>query len=508
MNIAVLIGVSNYKVLPALPACARDVEEVRQLLAATKKYDEIFCISTNTDAAPLKDALRTSFGQYRTSRSIQEALVYFSGHGVYQNDVLLCCSDFDLNRPASTSVSNVELDDLLRSVGPDVAVKILDAYQSGSQYIKDTGVGFEKSLRESRLKSFICMASSKIDQSSFATADCSLFTSRFVDAALSKTKGPILYRDIQAALADSFVTTPDQTPFFVIQGSGLEAFAQMTPEMEALEARRQSSQAIVEPENTLAAAIDEQVQSLDSLYVSAEAASNAIKQAREKLEGATLSIPIVARFYEKGVTFDGKLTKLPSGQEVARFAEEQGWENKYFLRVVRESYQFQAPPNALYPASGAIVPGAIASGGTYWGGRGIWAGGVADIGYSVRTIEKPDHLETTEALPFEVARATFKPKAHPSLRSFILYIGLAHSLTELLVLSASTRLVEVGWTDRSVDISQLRWHSRVCKWTDVVARPDLVWEEPLGLAQTDIQIYLESLVPKKDDAPTQTLNAK
>jgi uncharacterized caspase-like protein len=215
MNIAILIGVSSYRTEAPLPACAADAEQMRRLLHATKKYDDIVCLVDRTDAAPLKEALRSFFAKYRSSTGLTEALVYFSGHGVYHNDALLCCSDFDSNRPESTSISNSELDDLLRSVSPEVAVKVIDACQSRSPYIKDANAGFEKALTASRLKSFICMASSRLDQSSYATATESAFTAKWIEAGLNKQDGTILYRDIQGALADAFVTKSEQTPFFV-----------------------------------------------------------------------------------------------------------------------------------------------------------------------------------------------------------------------------------------------------------------------------------------------------
>ena len=112
MNIAVVIGVSEYKLAAQLPACLSDVAQMNHLLLATSKYDDICCITSGTEATPLKEALRKFFGKYHNSDSLmEEALVYFSGHGVYHNDVLLCCSDFDPNRPASTSISNEEIDD-------------------------------------------------------------------------------------------------------------------------------------------------------------------------------------------------------------------------------------------------------------------------------------------------------------------------------------------------------------------------------------------------------------
>lgn len=241
MNIAILIGISKYKNQADLPACSYDVKNLRNVLVATKKYDDVEIVVENTNSSHVKDALRDFFAKYQSAAPIREALVYFSGHGTYQSDALLCCSDYDASRPATTSISNTELDDLLRSVNPDVAVKIIDACQSGAPYIKDANAGFEKSLKSSQLNSFICMASSKQNQSSFASTTESFFTSKWIDAALVKHEGKVLYRDIQAALADAFVSTPEQTPFFVNQGTGLEFFAEVTDEMRALGSQRKKS---------------------------------------------------------------------------------------------------------------------------------------------------------------------------------------------------------------------------------------------------------------------------
>jgi hypothetical protein len=491
MNIAVLIGISDYKTAPPLPACAKDVADMNRLLTATNKYDDVLCISANTHAAPLKDALRSFFAKHQASKPIQEALVHFSGHGVYHNDVLLCCSDFDPNRPASTAVSNEELDDLLRSVNPDVAVKILDACQSGSPYIKDTTPAFEKALGRSRLKSFICMASSKTDQSSFATADCSFFTNRFIEASLSRTDGTVLYRDIQAALADSFAATPEQTPFFVTQGTGLEVFAAVTPDMRALKAARQAGQISAQPEDTLAAAIGAQVQKLDALYVSAERASQAVEQARNNLDKATLSVPLVAQFYEKSVSFEGTLSTLPAAAELAKFADEQGWAKSYFLDVAYESVKVRVPKNVMASLS-----------------RLLRSEEASDVEYVTKTIQKPVRLVATEMLPLHVAQIRFEPKGHPSLKSYMLYLGLAHSLADVLVLSAVIRLIEKGWTGRALDLSSLEWQYRSFRWKDVTDRPDMIWEDALARAQATIQSYLEGLVPKKDERPVEATDTK
>lgn len=431
MNIAVLIGVSEYKSVARLPACGTDVAQMHRLLLATKKYAEICCITSNTEAAPLKEALRGFFGRYQNAGPIEEALIYFSGHGVYHTDALLCCSDFDPKRPASTSIGNSEMDDLLRSVAPDVAVKIIDACQSGSPYIKDAVVGFEKALRESHLKAFICMASSQADQSSYAGVECSVFTDHLIDAALFKTEGTLLYRDIQAALADAFVGNPEQTPFFVIQGTGLEVFTLITPEMRALSVARSKAGLPTQTEDTIVARLIEEVSRMDTMYVAGDVASHAIEEAGSGLDRAPLSHPLMSQFYEKRVSREKKLSGLPGNRTLAQFASEQGWEKKYFVQVQQENYRVKVPRD---PFAGAIS-----------GLRRL-----RDEEYVIETRQRPLSIEATQPLPFEIAEVTFEPKGHASLRPFITCIGLIHSLTEVVVLSATAALRVTGWTDRMV----------------------------------------------------------
>lgn len=416
-----------------------------------------------------------------TSTHIEEALVYFSGHGVYQTDALLCCSDFDPKRPASTSLTNTEIDDLLRSMAPGVAVKIIDACQSGSPYIKDATAGFEKALRESQLKAFICMASSQTNQFSYATTECSAFTDRLIDAALFKTEGTVLYRDIQAALADSFVGNPEQTPFFVIQGTGLEVFSTVTPEMRALATARSKAVQSAEREDTIVARLSEEVSRMDAMYVSAEIASHAVEQAGRDLDRESLSHPLVSQFYEKKVSREHKFPTLPRRRTIAQVASEQGWEKKFFVVIAHEDYRVRVPrdPFAVFGSLSLTRK-------------------LGDEDYVTETRQRPALIEVTHPLPFEIAEITFEPKDHPSLRPFIVYIGLIHSLTELMVLSATAGLRVTGWTDREVEESELQWQHQSYLWKDIVGHPELIWKEALARGEQAVAAYLESLLQKKD----------
>jgi hypothetical protein len=105
-NTAFLIGVSDYNREQQLPACKHDVQRVRQLLEATAKYGEISTITDNVTASRLKDGLRSFFAKYKEDQ-IDEAFVYFSGHGSFNpslDEVFLCCKDYDPSKPGTTSV--------------------------------------------------------------------------------------------------------------------------------------------------------------------------------------------------------------------------------------------------------------------------------------------------------------------------------------------------------------------------------------------------------------------
>jgi uncharacterized caspase-like protein len=458
VNIAIIVGISKYNTESQLPACSLDAENMRRLLLATRKYDDVQLVSDHTTASQVKDALRSFFAKHQAKGSVDEALIYFSGHGVYQNDALLCCTDFDANRPATTSISNSELDDLLRSVKPNVAVKIIDACQSGSPYIKDASAGFEKALGKSQLNSFICMASSRQDQSSYASRTESFFTAGWIEAALSKPDGQVLYRDIQAALADAFVASPDQTPFFINQGTGLEIFSTVTEEMRALQSARSKSFAPEKPEAAIAQLIEAHVKELDRQFVPHAQVLEAAEKGKDTLIAQGISDQIVAKFYQKSVKVDGKLSSIPKSRAVASFAEEQAWTKRYFVRVNQESYRVRTPKDPI----GVL---ALAS------------------------------LETTEPLPIEIAELSFT-SAHPSLSAYVVYVGIVHSLTEVMVLSSTARLSQKGWDARAPELTELQWRYQSYPWAAVVQDPTILWREAQNRGELEMRAYLESLAPR------------
>lgn len=233
MNLAIIIGVSQYQRATPLPGCWADACNMRDLLVATGKYQRIITITHKTRAHQIKTRLKHIVEQHSQpgSEPINELLVYFSGHGVFTTQVLLCCSDFDPLRPEATSIPNDCLDDVFRTLKPKLSVKLLDACQSGEPYIKSAPRVFKRANSPSRMPHFICMASSRYDQPSMATQLGSVFTTRWIGAVLHRSSGDILYSEIQESVAESFRHDGLQRPYFVQQGHGLDVFARVNEQM-------------------------------------------------------------------------------------------------------------------------------------------------------------------------------------------------------------------------------------------------------------------------------------
>lgn len=498
MNLAIVIGVSEYEKEQQLPACKADAALVHSLLDATTKYSDILLLHHNTSAGRVKDELRKFFAKYQ-DEELDEVFVYFSGHGSYHTsleDVLLCCSDFDSKRAGSTSVTNCEIDDLLRSVSPKLAVKVYDACNSGAQYIKDAEAmdSFEKALRGAKLKAFYFMASSKLDQSSFASAVGSHFTTTFVAGALSAGTGSVLYRDIQSFIADTFVDKKSQTPFFVTQGTGLEVFASVTPTMLDLQKRLSgagsASNAVEDGEGDgeLKHTLNTLISERDSLFVSENEIEVAMAEARDGLGTQQIHDSVVRSFYTLSLDFDGKLESLPNVKLLAEWASEENRQRTYFVQVLSKREQVRVDP----------VTSALAR-------RFLQSTVMAEMLPETTERVVPTAISATRRLPYETVQIMLRAVGHPALRPHGAYIGFLHSRLELLVLSSPASFVETGWDEYSVDASSVKWQQDALPWKEIIRDPTRLWKGALSRLEIQARRYLEALLPAKAEAKSEVV---
>lgn len=228
-KIALLIGVSTYEKENDLPPCKADIDLMSNIIALSNKYDDKLVLDDSPKSIDAMEAIRSFITTYQSSE-IDEIFFYYTGHGTKNlDDFLFLFSDFDSNKINSTSLSNNELDDLLKSLNPKFTVKVVDACQAGVEYIKSEQ-NSENNLNNILEKSksgfnrTYFMFSSLENQSSTALSDYSVFTKSFADALVAHKERDICYVDIAKHIADDTNVKKYQNPLFVQQSLNTEIF--------------------------------------------------------------------------------------------------------------------------------------------------------------------------------------------------------------------------------------------------------------------------------------------
>jgi hypothetical protein len=233
MNVALIIGVSEYSD-PSnnLPGCAKDVHLMKEILSKSNKYDDILFLNEKMGSALLKERL-TEFISSHKGKKIEELLFYYSGHGEFFSDEFYyLLSDFDEQKRKQTTLHNGEVDSLIKTLKPDLVVKIIDACQSGKSYIKEMN-GLSKYFEKTQGQFNRCyfLNSSLNSQSSFQTDAISDFTKSFISSLKDHSSTEIRYKDIIDYISDEFEGNSTQTPFFVIQADYTEKFCSLSAQL-------------------------------------------------------------------------------------------------------------------------------------------------------------------------------------------------------------------------------------------------------------------------------------
>ncbi len=226
MNIAIIIGVSNYSdTKNNLPGCRNDAEAIYRILQKTEKFNPILFLNECEPSAKTKELLIKFISEHK-GKHIDEFFFYYSGHGEFANEQFYyLLSDFDSKKRNQTSLQNSEMDDLIRTLAPELIIKVIDACQSGASYIKESNV-LSKYFDESKkaFKKCYFFNSSLNTQSSYQDQKISHFTFSFINAILQHNSDEIRYKDIIDVISDDFSSNPEQTPFFITQADFTEIF--------------------------------------------------------------------------------------------------------------------------------------------------------------------------------------------------------------------------------------------------------------------------------------------
>lgn len=237
-NIAILIGISDYhhQQVSQLPASANDVDVMSYIIRQSGKYDETLLIEKTSTAIAAKTKISDFITRQKGSK-INELFFYFSGHGhrLDAEDFFFVFSDFSTSRLESSTLRNTELDGIIRSIAPDLTIKVIDACFSGSHYVKSNDFDFEAPLKKSaevhKLNKLYFLHSSSADKVSFADSRFSFFSSSFFKS-LTEITDEIRYRDVMSYVADEISGNPNlPQPTFVVQAENTEIFIKTTQEI-------------------------------------------------------------------------------------------------------------------------------------------------------------------------------------------------------------------------------------------------------------------------------------
>ncbi len=234
MNLAIIIGVSQYDNGNPLEACDNDIDIMKNISEKLNKFDDICYISNSPKAYEAKQII-TKFINKHKEQTIDELVFYFSGHGArYPDDFFYVFKDFSEAKKETTGLRNTELDGLIKNLSPKLTIKIIDACFSGTTYIKSNQDSiqpiFQKSADQNKLNNLYFFYSSSSEEESIANKDYSFFSKSFFKS-LTQNTGKMRYRDIMAYVADDMNSNSYPEPMFIVQANNTEIFGEINTEL-------------------------------------------------------------------------------------------------------------------------------------------------------------------------------------------------------------------------------------------------------------------------------------
>jgi hypothetical protein len=335
MNIAIIIGVSNYSDSKNnLPGCKNDAEAIYQIIKRKDKFDSILYVNDNETSAKTKERL-TNFILENKSKQVTELFFYYSGHGEFSNDEFYyILSDFDTKKKNQTSLQNSEIDDLVRTLSPELVIKVIDACQSGTTYIKESNI-LNKYFNDSKKGFNKCyfLNSSLNNQSSFQDKNISFFTFSFINALKEHNTNEIRYKDIIDVISDEFSNNQEQTPFFIIQADLTEKFCSFSRELKEYLSSFNTPQLSTTALKNKPLSISELVKQDAKEYINKEGAIKSIKFIQQEFKTVKLDSEI-AELYNLEINFLDDYRTIPQTKVIGTWLKKN--KNDFFAKLVFE----------------------------------------------------------------------------------------------------------------------------------------------------------------------------
>ncbi|MCG8517505.1 MAG: caspase family protein [Pseudomonadales bacterium] len=443
-NLGIVIGVGQYENISDLPGCDNDAKAVKALLELSKKCDEILFINGEINSNRVKTDLANFVEKHKTQK-IDEVIFYFTGHGQFEsNEFYYILSDYSENKKRQTSLENSELDQHLRNLGAQVTIKIVDACQSGSSYIKSSEE-LNNHLVNSKESFKICYFyfSSKNDQSSYQSENISDFTKHFIKSFLDRATQEIRYKDICDSLSDAFSDNTKQKPLFIIQGEFNEKFGTISKETaEALSAMIDDAPSPQKYQDTRKELIDI-IKEDSKRFCTKEEVYNQINDTFSEIETFKLDDEINS-------LFDIETQKNPEGKPeidesfIGNFFN--STTHNFFVELEKEIRQKKVKrQNRNSTTLSAIMMAA------YPYDHDIYH-------YELEDYEEITGAKTTAAIPVNNAFIKIKSK-YPNLEDTGCLIYFFVSLSKICIISTFFRYRSKNWESKEIIQNRLDWRA-------------------------------------------------
>lgn len=486
-KIALLLSVSSYQNEDNLPPCKKDIELMSSIILGAKKYDDVLILKDSPKSNEAKDKI-SAFIRKNQGQNIDEVLVYYTGHGTRNtDDFLYLFSDFDSSKMEQTSLRNSEFDAMLKSLNPELTVKIVDACQSGTEYIKsnqDLEIVFKKSSEESFNKTYFLFSSSNTE-SSVALQDYSVFTKSFA-RSLMKFKGQdIRYRDVMAFISDDKNVKKHQTPLFIQQADNTEIFCGVSPDLaEVLDATLSKidvdskDDGVVPDENYSHEAV---LTHEDILIQAIKEKSNAFCSEEEAQKSLSYLIKILTEYewpqfittlFSIDLTEQSHTVTLDSKKSLAKWMKDS--EEPYFISLTYSEEEYQAKEKVVYEDSQLAMISPL-------------------FGSTKRTEYQPvtryrdviSGYELTAPAPSQTIMFSFSPteQALPWLKVFFTYVFSKSKLT-LFYKHEVER--ETSWSNRELE-DKNEWKTRHCSLKSTSAIDNMIQDSMEDIVQSVTQ---------------------
>ena len=433
-NIAIILGITDYlEISRHLPACQKDVEILDKVLRFGGHFNEIIVIPS-ADAQALKANLAETIQRFQ-HEEVQDLFFYFSGHGEFRGEEFIyLLRDYSEQRSAATSLSNSELDGMLKSISPTLTVKVVDACYSGMQYIKGAS-SFDDYIKNSNtFSNCYFLFSSQSDQKSYANENISDFTYEFAKSIASSKSDSVRYKDIIDSISDAFAVDSKQQPLFISQANYTEVFGNFP-----LSAREQIDGFIdqadknnitpadlniaptVEFTASAAPSLLELVEADSQRYVTLDKAKSLVIALQTRLE---LSPPPseLDGIYEINSTWFENYDFLPNPRALGEWVKSNK-DQEYFATPAMGTETYESPPDIM----------------TFLKQNGTGPKTVTKTRPVIIGLES-----SVEGLPFLAYRLTLKPK-HPNLIQYGAWFTFVISKTRIQIFLSFVEYNEISW---------------------------------------------------------------